>query len=69
MRSIWNTFRTKQKVLLSLFILLLSLLFSTELRAQKAVVSLSFQDTTVEAIIHEIRNHQAKLWKRFWINV
>jgi len=44
------------KVIVSLIIFSSSLLFSSEINAQKAEVSLSFRDTTVEAIINEIRN-------------
>lgn len=44
------------KLLLILFIFSSSLFFSSETFAQTAAVSLSFSDTTVEAIIHEIRN-------------
>jgi len=42
--------------LFSIFIFLFSLFFNSEIFAQTAEVSLSFNDTTVEAIIHEIRN-------------
>ncbi len=49
-------FRTFHKLFLALFIFSIFLSISSEIFAQTAVVSLSYKDTTVEAIIHEIRN-------------
>ncbi len=44
------------RLLISLFIFASCLFISADLFAQTALVSLTFKDTTVEAIIHEIRN-------------
>ena len=55
-RCIWYRYPAMQRVLFSVFLFSLTLVFSTGLFAQKSVVSLSLQDTAVEAVIHEIRN-------------
>jgi len=55
-RSILNLWSRCHRLQLSIYILTISLLLNPGIFAQTAVISLSLKDTTVEAVINEIRN-------------
>lgn len=55
-RSILNLWSRCHRLQLSTYILTISLLLNPGILAQTAVISLSLKDTTVEAVINEIRN-------------